>query len=1317
MKRKQVILVFITVFICLFLFSLPTVSSSALSAEPLATSVAQPELQDQVKLAILEAIASNDRYIQKNLVTSLKVTDIQLSKDQQWATAWMVYYDPEIEALIPTEPSMPVSHFLGDRWQVYLPSDPGWQDALSKTPDDLLAADQKDMWVQLNQTPEVSLTTQSGYFLPWHGGQTAYLSRSVGHDMSFPSGTSHFAFDFFLPGSTQCTSGGQTAGITGLNFDLYSARAGTVWGWKDSVADCDHSEVNFIVLQNADDPTLFQLYMHLAQNSIPQALKSVGAPVARGQFIARADNTGNSTGTHLHFQIEHQPYWPSANPYWNTALDMTFDDVDINGGRPRSSYYDPAYCDPSDVCDVFRSTYVSGNYYMGDSTPPTGGLGGVENGAVVNAQTLTLSGWGWDAQTGLDYGQLIALFDGSWHNLGPQFNPTITYNWDLCDPQLPVPYGQVSVALRLYDIAGNPAPQVGLRTFTQSYTCPVPPPSCVPGPDQVSLFEDAYYKGGCVKYNAGNYPNAGSLGSLGNDDAESILVGANVAATLYSEENYAGHSQAFSASTGYLKYQWLPADVLSSMKVASRTTPPQAPVPINPVASSVFRAGDVIPFSWQNGGNDSEYHIELYLNSNLYQSLPWQADPVRYVDSLPMGSYSWRVQGRNSGSASAWSGLVSFSIESPIVIPSAKSIPYSDDMESTQSQWISSMGSLWRYVDNSAMAHSGTRSWWYQNSLGDYETDGPNSGSLTSPPISISSAGYYLRFYYRYQTETQGTTWDQRWVQVSVDGGPFTNLTQLRDDPLMPETSSWMQNKALDLSTYAGHTIRVRFQFTTLDARANNFSGWGIDDFSITSTPPTTCGDNRQDESPNQAFFLTYDPSITIPGEVCPNGDYDFYKFSGSAGDRIVADIDAMIDGSPLDSYLFLIDTDGQTVLAENDDEVYSVRRDPLLSYTLSKSGIYYLKLKAWKHPLVGGQNNFYTIRLYEDHTKPQAVISWPPSSSYLPDTVMDITAQVNEVTNGVNRVEFYWHSTDWLTGNWIKLGTDYDGTDGWSVEFNPSGQPEGTGAAIYIDVYDMAGNWSGATTWNLGIDKTPPVTAMQSLTGTPLSNAVLLGWTGIDNLSGIDYFEIQESMNGGAWTTQPRVDGSIFNYWYIGNPGNTYSFRMHGVDHSGNSENYPASAETSTSIPAAAILCNSLDTYDSAGNDNSPENASLIYLDGGGQFHNFCNPLIAGFQNDEDWVKLIPIPGQNYFIINQVKSQASATVISLFAQDGTTLLAESQPMSFGYNTVLDWIADRDEPVYLRLRHADGRVIGTNVGGTLFVKTGYSLLFPFLQHH
>jgi hypothetical protein len=1042
-------------------------------------------------------------------------------------------------------------------------------------------------------------------------------------------------------------------------------------------------------------------------------LKSVGAPVARGQFIGRVDNTGASSGSHLHFQIEHQPYWPADNPYWSTALDMTFDDVNINGGRPRVSPLDPPYCRDNDICDVFRQTYISNNYYLGDSMPPIGELSGVTTGETVTRETLTLSGWGSDNQSGLGYGQLKAYFNDSWHELGPHFNPDFTYTWNLCDPTLTVEDGAVSVAMLLYDIAGNPAPLVGLRHFTKNYTCPSPPPTCIPGQNQVTLFEDPYFQGECVKFNTGEYPTANSLNPLGDDDADSILIGKNVVATLYSEENFSGHSQSVLTDTAYMQYQWVYANTLSSMKVSSRDTIPQAPILISPIEATTFREGDIIPISWMNGGGAIDYQIEIYLDSELLQTIPWQSDPVIYVDLLGQGSYSWRARGRNAGGVSNWSQVSTFSIESIVSPPGEKTVPYSDTMEYSQADWA--RNGFWNYMSNSDMARSGTHSWWYQNDYGNYENDQPNSGSLTSPPISITSTGYYLRFYYRYQTETQGTNWDQRWVQISIDGAPFTNLVQLYNDPQMPETSSWLRNKAIDLSEYNGHVIRIRFLFLTLDAVRNNFSGWGIDDFSITADPLPSCDENRQDDTPAQAFFLTYDPNITVTGEICPGGDFDYYKFFGNTGDRIVVDIDAMNRNSLLDAYLYLLDSDGQAVLAENDDEVYSQIRDPLLSYTLLNDGMYYLKLRAWKHPLVGGDDYFYSMRLYEDGNKPMASITWPPSNIYLPDASMTVTADASDINNGVNRVEFYWHSTDWYPGAWEYLGTDRNGTDGWTVSFDPVGQPEGINAAFYIRAYDMAGNLSGAGAWNLGVDKTAPVTEMKHLDATQPSNAFLLEWTLSDNLSGIDFVEIQEQTNNGNWTTKPPINGDNLNYWIIGVPGNAYSYRMHGVDHSGNSENYPDLAETSTAIPDANVLCYAPDSFDAIGDDNSPANASTIYADGASQVHNFCNPLSPDYQNDEDWAKLAVIQGTHYFIHSLSNSPPTATVISLFAEDGTTLLSESIPRAFGANTYLIWTPARDETVYLRFRHIDGRVIGTNVGSTISVKTGTLTYFPILN--
>lgn len=291
----------------------------------------------------------------------------------------------------------------------------------------------------------------------------------------------------------------------------------------------------------------------------------------------------------------------------------------------------------------------------------------------------------------------------------------------------------------------------------------------------------------------------------------------------------------------------------------------------------------------------------------------------------------------------------------------AGSAPYADDVESGSGQWVAS--GLWHQVDGSsayARAHSGTHSWWYgQESSGNYDTGAANAGDLTTPPLYVPSAAYRLRFWYRYETETPWRGWDRREVQIAVDGRPFSVLAQLYDDP----SNFWLQSQAIDLSGLAGHVVQVRFHFETLDGLANGYRGWYVDDVSISTSAPPACGDAHEpNDAPDGATAIAY--GQTVHADICPGGDYDWYTFTGWAGDQITVDIDARSDGSTLDAYVFVLDGDGVAVLAENDDAVVEQVQDPLLVYRLPYDGRYTIKVRAWDHPSVGSTDHFYTLRL-----------------------------------------------------------------------------------------------------------------------------------------------------------------------------------------------------------------------------------------------------------------------------------------------------------------------------------------------------------------
>jgi hypothetical protein len=625
--------------------------------------------------------------------------------------------------------------------------------------------------------------------------------------------------------------------------------------------------------------------------------------------------------------------------------------------------------------------------------------------------------------------------------------------------------------------------------------------------------------------------------------------------------------------------------------------------------------------------------------------------------------------------------------------------PYADDMESGANDWTAT--GLWHQIDEYtnpyAESHSWSHSWWYgQDSTGDYDTGSANSGDLTSPSIYIPTSGYYLRFWYRYETETQGPDWDQRWLQISVDGGPFNNVLQLFDDPM----NWWLQSPAINLSGYAGHTIQIRFHFDTIDAGFNTYRGWYIDDLDISSTPPPSCADSHEpNDIPAQATVIAY--GQTLSADICPGGDYDFYTFTGTAGDRVVVDIDAKVNGSLLDSYVFLLDSDGTRVLAEHDDEVLGEVQDSHLGYQLPHDGTYYIKVRAWNHPSVGGTDYFYTIRLLTDHTNPSsAEITSPGNDAWLDFSLETITASANDDESGTSHVDFLWHDADWENSDWVWLGIDWDGRDGWSWDFDTSGLAEQRGGAFYIWAFDWAGNWTGAGTWNLGIDRTPPTASadVSPMYGDAPFLDFYVWWWGWDNLSDIASYDVQYRDGAGGDWTDLLTDTTDTYYRFVGQDGHTYYFRTRARDYAGNMGTY---ASGDGDVEHTVQICpTSADTYEP---DNSYTVAETITTDGSWQSHNF-HAL-----GDEDWVTFTATVGIIYTLVTTNTGGHADTVLYLYESDGNTLIDsnDDDPDNWPASR-LEWGATRGGTYYVQVEHWDPYAYGcTTVYGLSIAETGY----------
>lgn len=142
---------------------------------------------------------------------------------------------------------------------------------------------------------------------------------------------------------------------------------------------------------------------------------------------------------------------------------------------------------------------------------------------------------------------------------------------------------------------------------------------------------------------------------------------------------------------------------------------------------------------------------------------------------------------------------------------------------------------------------------------------------------------------------------------------------------------------------------------------------------------PLASDANEPNDNPSTATQIAYGRSLQ--GTIVVLGDVDFCKFDGQAGDLVTVEVRAEVDGSSLDSVLTLYDSDGQTVLAFNDDfaDWRPVTLDSkLVRFPLPHDGTFYLKVEDYSGS--GSENHFYTLTLVRD--TPDDHGDWPQNAT-----------------------------------------------------------------------------------------------------------------------------------------------------------------------------------------------------------------------------------------------------------------------------------------------------------------------------------------------
>lgn len=161
-------------------------------------------------------------------------------------------------------------------------------------------------------TPAIYSVLNSSYWLPIGSEETIEIDNKVfAKGDPYPTSiTSNYGYRIHpLTGETHHHSGVDIAGAAGNGIvNIIAAKSGVVvyptvgapldCPSSNSLSDCGNGYGNYVVIQHSDGN--FTLYAHLDANSI---LVSAGESVEQGQVIAKMGSSGNSTGTHLHFEV------------------------------------------------------------------------------------------------------------------------------------------------------------------------------------------------------------------------------------------------------------------------------------------------------------------------------------------------------------------------------------------------------------------------------------------------------------------------------------------------------------------------------------------------------------------------------------------------------------------------------------------------------------------------------------------------------------------------------------------------------------------------------------------------------------------------------------------------------------------------------------------------------------------------------------------------------------------------------------------------------------------------------------------------------
>jgi hypothetical protein len=278
------------------------------------------------------------------------------------------------------------------------------------------------------------------------------------------------------------------------------------------------------------------------------------------------------------------------------------------------------------------------------------------------------------------------------------------------------------------------------------------------------------------------------------------------------------------------------------------------------------------------------------------------------------------------------------------------------------------------------------------------------------------------------------------------------------------------------------------------------------------------------------------------------------------------------------------------------------------------------------------------------------------------------------------------------LNDQWVEIGPKITqptqpGVYDWDVDLCTTIQHNGP-LEVALRIWDHEGNVAAALDpRTIQIDHAcPPPTSQLKPAETFDSTAVRLSWDATSAGVDIGSFDLQWRSEPGSWDAANTltIPGDMRSTWFVGQAGGSYAFRLRALDANSQPEPWPAgdAFETSATLPTTCI------PDDFEPDDDLTQARTLplgIWAQG-----NLCDA------DDPDWFRVKIVKASDYSVIAPSIYGGAAVRITVYVEDGETVLANGQAAGVGQVAIVRFQAAVAGSFYIKIEPLTTYLLGTD---------------------